>query len=147
MSTPQMSPEEAVRRVAQAREALVGEVHKVIIGQNEMIEQIVRRANPDAGQSLEDVALALGMSPRSLQRLLMKKGTSFSEILERSKQQREIQLLERKDLNLSAIARMLGYSDPSNFARAVQKWTGQSPKKWRTSLQRERRQCIANPMS
>ena len=36
-----MSPEEAVRRVAQAREALVGEVHKVIIGQDEMIEQML----------------------------------------------------------------------------------------------------------
>ncbi|MBN1911697.1 MAG: MoxR family ATPase [Pirellulales bacterium] len=38
---PQIGPEEAVRRVAQAREALVGEVHKVIIGQDEMIEQML----------------------------------------------------------------------------------------------------------
>ena len=36
-----MTPEEAVRRVAQARETLVGEVHKVIIGQDEMIEQML----------------------------------------------------------------------------------------------------------
>ena len=40
-STPQMSPEEAVRRVGQARELLVREVHKVIIGQDEMIEQML----------------------------------------------------------------------------------------------------------
>ncbi len=40
-STQQISPEEAVRRVAQAREALVSEVHKVIIGQDEMIEQML----------------------------------------------------------------------------------------------------------
>ncbi|MEN6406651.1 MAG: MoxR family ATPase [Thermoguttaceae bacterium] len=39
--TPPMSPEEAVRRVTQAREALVGEVHKVIVGQDEMIEQML----------------------------------------------------------------------------------------------------------
>lgn len=37
----QMSPEEAVRRVAQAREMLLREVHKVIIGQDEMIEQMI----------------------------------------------------------------------------------------------------------
>jgi MoxR-like ATPase len=37
----QMSPEEAVRRVAQARELLTNEVHKVIIGQDEMIEQML----------------------------------------------------------------------------------------------------------
>ena len=40
-SPPQISPEEAVRRVAQAREVLTGEVHKVIIGQDEMIEQML----------------------------------------------------------------------------------------------------------
>jgi MoxR-like ATPase len=40
-ATPPMSPEEAVRRVAQAREMLVSEVHKVIIGQDEMIEQML----------------------------------------------------------------------------------------------------------
>jgi MoxR-like ATPase len=39
--TPPITPEEAVRRVAQARETLVGEVHKVIIGQDEMIEQML----------------------------------------------------------------------------------------------------------
>jgi MoxR-like ATPase len=36
-----MSPEEAVRRVAQARETVLNEVHKVIIGQDEMIEQML----------------------------------------------------------------------------------------------------------
>ena len=39
--SPQMTPEEAVRRVAQAREMLVREVHKVIIGQDEMIEEML----------------------------------------------------------------------------------------------------------
>jgi MoxR-like ATPase len=36
-----MSPEEAVRRVAQAREMLTNEVHKIIIGQDGMIEQML----------------------------------------------------------------------------------------------------------
>jgi MoxR-like ATPase len=40
-ATPQISPEEAVRRIAQAQEALKSEIHKVIIGQNEMIEQML----------------------------------------------------------------------------------------------------------
>jgi len=38
---PQMSPEEAVRRIAHARTLLLNEVHKVIIGQDEMIEQMI----------------------------------------------------------------------------------------------------------
>ena len=36
-----MTPEEAVRRVSRAKEVLVEEVHKVIIGQDEMIEQML----------------------------------------------------------------------------------------------------------
>jgi MoxR-like ATPase len=36
-----MSPEEAVRRIAQAREMVLHEVHKVIIGQDEMIEEML----------------------------------------------------------------------------------------------------------
>jgi MoxR-like ATPase len=39
--TPQISPEEAVRRISQARETMVNEIHKVIIGQDEMIEQML----------------------------------------------------------------------------------------------------------
>jgi AraC-like DNA-binding protein len=92
---------------------------------------------------LADVAKAMELSPRSLQRLLMEQGTTFSQILERSKQQRAIQLLAQEDLNISEIAQMLGYSDSSNFGRAVRNWTGQSPKQWRESLLRERRRRIA----
>ncbi len=40
-STPQMTPEEAVRRIAQAREMLLSEILKVIIGQDEMLEQML----------------------------------------------------------------------------------------------------------
>ncbi len=38
---PQMNPEEMVRRVVQAKERLLKEVHKVIIGQDEMLEQML----------------------------------------------------------------------------------------------------------
>ncbi len=38
---PPTSPEEAVHRIGQARDALLAEVHKVIIGQDEMIEQML----------------------------------------------------------------------------------------------------------
>ncbi|HLA83585.1 MAG TPA: MoxR family ATPase [Thermoguttaceae bacterium] len=38
---PQLTPEEAVRRITLARERLLAEVHKVIIGQDEMIEQML----------------------------------------------------------------------------------------------------------
>ena len=39
--SPQMSPEDAVARVSKARKLVLSEVHKVIIGQDEMIEQML----------------------------------------------------------------------------------------------------------
>ena len=95
---------------------------------------------------LSDVAKAMGVSPRSLQRRLMEQGTTFSRILDRSKRQRAMQLLVKEDLSMSEIALMLGYSDASNFGRAVRKWTGQSPKQWRESLLRERRGSDAHSL-
>ena len=61
------------------------------------------------------------LGPRPLQRLLMEQGTSFSQLLERDRRQKAVQLLLKEDLTMSEIARMLGYSDPSNFGRAVRK--------------------------
>ena len=111
------------------------------------IKCAVRSASRTTCPSLRGVAEDIGMSPRSLQRLLMEQGTSFSQILDQSKQQRAAQLLVKKDLSMSEIARMLGYSDTSNFGRAVRKWTGQTPKQWRASLLRDCRQGIAHQMS
>ena len=58
-----------------------------------------------------------------------------------------MQLLVKEDMNISQIALMLGYSDISNFGRAVRKWTGQSPKQWREGLLRDRRRSMTYPAS
>ena len=108
------------------------------------VEHAVGCACQTGTPDLRSVAKAMRMSPRSLQRLLMQQGTSFSQLLERDRRQKAVQLLVKEDLAMSEIARMLGYSDPSNFGRAVRKWTGQSPKQLRVRLLRERRQGIPN---
>jgi AraC-like DNA-binding protein len=79
----------------------------------------------------------MDMSPRSIQRLLMEQGTTFSRIVERSRRQSAFQLLVRKDLSVTEVAAKLGYSDPSNFGRAFRKWTGQSPNQWRKRALRQ----------
>lgn len=101
------------------------------------VEHAVLCASRASTPDLRSVAKVMRMSPRSLQRLLMDQGTSFSQLLERARRHRAVQLLVREDLSISEIARMLGYSDPSNFGRAVRKWTGHSPQQWRARLLRE----------
>ena len=113
----------------------------------EMVEQALRHASKNAHPRIAEVAGALGLSARSLQRHLAQQGTSFSKVIERTRCQHALELLVQDDLNISEIAQALGYTDPSNFCRAVRKWTGQSPKKWRKSLLRDRKQGIAHQMS
>ncbi|WP_433989716.1 helix-turn-helix transcriptional regulator [Sulfitobacter sp. TBRI5] len=99
-----------------------------------MVEQAVRHAPKNADPRIAEVAGAMGLSARSLQRHLAKQGTSFSRLIERTRRQHALELLVQDDLNISEIAQALGYTDPSNFCRAFHKWTGQSPKRCQSKM-------------
>lgn len=83
---------------------------------------------PDVG----DVAAALHLSERTLKRRLQDEGTSFQALLDRIRQRDAQQLLANPALAIKQVAEAVGYSDPANFARAFAKWTGLSPREWRT---------------
>lgn len=95
----------------------------------------VRRGIDDAlhtGEaSLRQVANGLGMSVRTLQRSLSSSGVTYSELLETARYERACRQLERPNQSISDTSRQLGYRDPSNFSRAFQRWSGQSPRAWR----------------
>jgi AraC-like DNA-binding protein len=44
---------------------------------------------------------------------------------------------EHPHLSFSEIALLLGYSELSAFSRAVRRWTGRSPRSWRTQFEQE----------
>jgi len=77
------------------------------------------------------VAQALNQSPRSLQRHLQSRGTSFKQLLEDIRQQLAMQYLTASQRSIIEISYLLGFSDPSNFARAFKRWTGIPPIQYR----------------
>ena len=79
------------------------------------------------GCGVDSVAQRLGLSKRSLQRTLSQEGTSFSDILDRVRRVKAAELLAAPDMQVASVAVALGYSDPSNFARAYKRWTGTAP--------------------
>lgn len=83
--------------------------------------------------TLESVADALHLSPRTLRRRLAELGTSFQMILEQLRRGRAVELLLHSSLSIDQIASELGYLDPSNFGRAFRRWTSQSPRTYRTT--------------
>jgi AraC-like DNA-binding protein len=79
----------------------------------------------------EQVASLLNMSSRNLQNKLDNKSTSYQEILDNLRLGLARQYIEEKNMPISQITYLLGFSDTSNFSRAFRRWTGQSPRDFR----------------
>ena len=84
-----------------------------------------------AGQLAE----ALGMSTRSLQRALRRYGTTFSELRSDACNAVAMELLRNPALTIGDVALAVGYSDTPNFRRAFRQWQGVTPSEFRASLQ------------
>jgi AraC-like DNA-binding protein len=84
--------------------------------------------------SIEDVAKALCMSERTLQRQLVAAGTSYSQILDELRHQKALQLLKDRNLCLKTVSNQLGYTNVTNLTRAFKRWTGMSPTAFRESI-------------
>lgn len=77
------------------------------------------------------LASRMGMSRRSLQRVLDAEGCSFSEILEGLLKDRAIDMLSMTDHSVTTVGLNLGYSDSAHFTRAFRRWTGLAPSDFR----------------
>lgn len=80
-----------------------------------------------------DVAQALAMHRRTLNRRLREEGTTFQEVLDRVRFAVANELLEHAALPLPRIAAAPGYSEVASFIRAFRRWTGTTPGAWRGS--------------
>lgn len=85
--------------------------------------------------SMEDIADALHVSTRTLQRRLQDAGSSFQKSLEEARHQLARHYLNNSVLELNEAAYLLGYEDSNSFVRAFRTWEGTPPARWR-ELQR-----------
>lgn len=74
-----------------------------------------------------DVAAALGMHPRTLQRRLRSEGKNFEAIKDEVRRDAAVRYLRETRLPLKTIAGLLGYSELSVLYRSCQRWFGESP--------------------
>jgi AraC-like DNA-binding protein len=89
---------------------------------------------PIACSTLADVASHLGLSRQTLSRRLQDRGTSFQAVKDDLRRDHAIAMLTGSDRSIAEIAELLGYSEPSAFARAFRAWTGVSPGRYRGSV-------------
>lgn len=77
--------------------------------------------------SQDTVGANFNISPRNLQRKLKDEGTSYQQIVESVRKTLAINYLSSGNYNTKDIASMLGYNEPSAFARAFKRWTNKTP--------------------
>lgn len=80
---------------------------------------------------LDDVAEKMGLSSWSLQRRLREEGLSFTTLVDNVRCEMAKHYLQQRQLPISEMALLLGYSEVSAFSRAFRRWFGISPRQWR----------------
>jgi AraC-like DNA-binding protein len=97
------------------------------------VEGEIAQLLPHGKASAPNVASRLGMSHRTLARALSAEGVTFSVVLETLRQALAKRYLQERELPISEIAWLLGYSEISSFTHAFVRWTGLTPKAFRNS--------------
>lgn len=81
-----------------------------------------------------DVANALGMNVRKMQRLLKDEGERYSDVLDSVRESMACQFLSQSDISVARISVILDYSSPAAFRTAFKRWTSMSPREYRKSF-------------
>ncbi len=95
------------------------------------VTKIIVEHLPSGDATIEKAASELFMSKRKLQRLLQDEGTSFMTILNETRADIAKEYVRNKDMDLTEIAFLLGFSEQSTFSRSFKRWTGKSPSSFR----------------
>ena len=88
--------------------------------------------------SKEFIARALGASPRQLQRLLAREGTTYEDVLDGVHREMACRLLSETTVPIATIAGMLDFASAAALTLAVRRWTGMTPSGFRNRFRAER---------
>lgn len=106
------------------------------------IESVIHLALYEGYPRIDWVASKLGLTRRSLQRLLEYHGGSFNQIAAQVIFSRAKTLLVGENNSITEIAADLGYRDPAHFTRAFKRWAGVSP----IIFRRQNKRLAAEPV-
>ena len=95
-------------------------------------EDILPKLLPHGKATASEVARQLGMSSRTFSRKLGEEGTSFAEILDQLRAALAKRYLHDEALPVSEIAWLLGYQENSSLTHAFKRWTGMTPRRFRS---------------
>jgi AraC-like DNA-binding protein len=88
---------------------------------------------PQGEVSVEAIARALAISPRTLQRRLSDEQTSFQQVLDDVRREAAELHLRGSVLSIAEISFILGYSESAAFHRAFRRWNRITPQAFRAA--------------
>jgi AraC-like DNA-binding protein len=91
----------------------------------------IRMRLPNGYPTLEQIAHDLRISPGAVQRELSDHNVTYKDAVETTRRNLAEMYLQQRQLPLTEIALLLGYSELSAFSRAFTRWTGTSPRHYR----------------
>ena len=95
------------------------------------VRQLLVQRLAQAEPRRKEIAQALHISDRTLQRRLQAEGTSFQQLLDETRRELAQQYLRRPRHSLRHVADLLGFEDQGNLFRACKRWFGESPATYR----------------
>jgi AraC-like DNA-binding protein len=102
------------------------------------VRATIIRLLPHGEPRRTEIASALEMSGRTLQRHLEAEGTSFERLLDDTRHELAQQYLGQTYVSLADATYLLGFRSQSSFFRASKRWFGTSPRHYRIRLMRAR---------
>lgn len=136
-------PEEVMRLPVQDADAKLLQVleracQKIVGASSPKTQDLVHRVReliierlPKSSATIDAIAEELNIGSKTLERRLAERGASFSALLDETRQKAAKHYLEATDLRLSAVAYMVGYTEPAALVRAFKRWTGETPSQFR----------------
>lgn len=88
---------------------------------------------PMGRATIEQIAQALGMNVRTLQRRLVEAEASFSDLINEVRRELVQRYMNNPSYSLARIGELLGYSMPSSFSRWFAVQFGETPATWRNA--------------
>ena len=95
------------------------------------VRTAIGNAMKDGEPKVTQVAVALGVSVRTLQRRLGESGVDYRALVDDIRHELALRYLRDRRHTLSDVAYLLGYSEISAFSRAFRRWTGSTPSDYR----------------